>query len=68
MPLDAAPHEDGTVEIRDDDRAYVLNKHDLEARRALPPGQRRPVYRSHFATCPQAAGWRAPRDKEPARG
>lgn len=67
VPLDEAPHEDGTVQIRGA-TAHVLNKHDLDARRNLPPEQRTPVYRSHFATCPHAAGWRAPARKETARG
>lgn len=67
MPVDAAPHEEGTVQLRGD-RAHVLGKHDLEARRNVPPDLRTPVYRSHFSTCPQASAWRHPKAKETARG
>lgn len=61
VPLDAEPTADGNVVLRDG-QAVVLGKAGLAE---LPADA--PRFRSHFATCPHAGQWRAPR-KEPARG
>jgi hypothetical protein len=50
MPLDAEPADDGTILV-DADRGY-----GIVVPVASLPG--RPLYRSHFATCPQAGEWR----------
>lgn len=50
MPLDAAPHPDGHIAIHSDGlRAAVLSTIELAEYRG-----RVDLYRSHFATCPQA--------------
>jgi hypothetical protein len=61
MPVDAEPHPDGNV-------TTVPNGAGRGTLLALvhPPGQQpldadEPRYRSHFATCPQAAAHRHPR-------
>lgn len=60
MPVDAEPVEDGTVALfypvppGGDPTFKVLSGNALElARRS-----HRVLYRSHFATCPQAQLWR----------
>lgn len=56
IPLDAAPHPDGNVELHPDGRA-VVNSGPLIGV---------PLYRSHFTTCPHAAEHRrrpAPRNR-----
>lgn len=47
MPLDEKPVADGNV-VLIDGRAHVLSSMDGHYTR----------YKSHFATCPQAASWR----------
>jgi hypothetical protein len=62
MPLDAAPTEDGTVEVIGTafgsslGMSRVLSGDTLTAARAA----RAPLRRSHFAHCPQADEWRRP--------
>ena len=63
MPVDADPHPEGTIEVIAHAaepnlyRSRVLDPYALDIARE----NRTPVHRSHFATCPQAAGWRRPR-------
>lgn len=64
VPLDAVPSEAGTVVVRKGG-AFVLNKFDLAARLELPVLEREQLFVSHFATCPQASKWRAPRPESP---
>lgn len=58
MPLDRDATPDGTIRESTNDRGFrffeVLTGGDLEA--AHESGV--PLYRSHFATCPDAAEWR----------
>jgi hypothetical protein len=61
MPIDAEPHHDGNIVLTDGTAQVVA----AAARAALPAGTLR--YRSHFVTCPNAAGWRA-RDNKPKGG
>ena len=56
-PLDAGPHPEGNLYL-DGDVARVA-----VAARAAPEGA--PLYRSHFATCPQAARHRRPKPAAP---
>lgn len=72
MPLDASPHEDGDIIVRPDDAGgkvfgYVLAKGqrggyigDTEGA-PIPVRPDEPRYRSHFATCPDAAAHRKPK-------
>ena len=53
MPLDAEPSAGGTIEIRDG----VAVVHSVEAAAQM----HRPLYRSHFSTCPRAGEFRKPR-------
>lgn len=55
MPVDFDPHEDGNVLVHPDGRAEVF--HDTP--RTIPDGAT--VHFSHFATCPNAAEFRAGR-------
>lgn len=63
MPVDAEPAEDGTV-LADlaAGAGVVLGRADVAQLRADEdehgPEAREPLYRSHFATCPQAGEWR----------
>lgn len=57
MPLDAEPHTDGTIELQDDVTAGVLKGDVLAEARAAGV----PLYRSHFASCPNAAQHRKPK-------
>lgn len=56
MPLDADPHEDGNVVLMPAG-AMVLTKELAEQGKKI--GSTR--YRSHFATCPNAARHRSPK-------
>jgi hypothetical protein len=61
MPLDARPHDEGNIEmtrVEDGWRAEVLAQVE-----SLFDVQR-PRWRSHFTSCPQAAGWRRQRMPE----
>jgi hypothetical protein len=49
MPVDAEPHPAGTIDVHEG-VAYMVPG-DVPV-----PG--RPLYRSHFVTCPEAARWR----------
>ncbi len=51
MPLDPEPHPDGNVYV--DIVANVVS--------VVAKGSRTPLYRSHFATCPDAAAHRRPK-------
>jgi hypothetical protein len=51
MPIDPDPAPDGNVRVD-----VVANTVEVVA-----PGSRRPLYRSHFATCPAAGQPRRPR-------
>jgi hypothetical protein len=54
MPLDAEPVEDGTFAFFDETNRI----------RYIKPSARRddsPLYKSHFATCPEGPGWRKSR-------
>ncbi|HKZ73137.1 MAG TPA: hypothetical protein VJ011_03680 [Steroidobacteraceae bacterium] len=53
IPLDREPTADGTIEIAQDGRAAVLG--------GSVPREGRTLYRSHFATCPNAASHRKPK-------
>lgn len=50
IPLDPEPVEDGNLAIRDDGKVYSVGK-PSEGALALPI----PKYKTHFATCPNAA-------------
>jgi hypothetical protein len=54
MPLDAEPCPEGNVRLFGDGRARVLTNDERFA--AIECGQR--LYRSHFATCPNAKAHR----------
>jgi len=58
MPVDADPHPDGNVRLVEQPgaapSAITLRLDDLRAVRAAGD----PLYRSHFATCPNAAARR----------
>lgn len=59
MPLDLDPHPDGNVRlgwVGGEQLALVLAGAELEAARIDDP---RALYRSHFATCPDADRWRS---------
>jgi hypothetical protein len=56
MPLDAEPHPDGNI-VLIPAGAMVLSKETAETGKRI--GSRR--YRSHFATCPDAAQHRKPK-------
>jgi hypothetical protein len=60
MPIDAEPHADGNV-LADlvTRRGIVLSAGSLEVVRIDTPDE--PLYRSHFATCPDADAWRRKR-------
>lgn len=62
MPLDPEPAENGNVliaEVGGEDVATVLSGHELAMARA----ERKPLFLSHFATCPNARQHRGrPRD------
>jgi hypothetical protein len=60
MPLDAEPHPDGNVRLLPDGSCEVLSAPDLEAQRARESlgGPFLALYRSHFASCPQASRFR----------
>jgi hypothetical protein len=58
MPIDAEPVDNGNLAI-DAGKAFLLNAEQRAAYRG-------PRYRSHHASCPDAAKWRRPR--EAARG
>ena len=49
-PLDAEPVENGTICINDNGIGEVLKGEDLTLARAV----KKPLYVSHFATCPNA--------------
>ena len=51
MPLDGQPTADGTVVLRRHNTAEVLSGDKLAACDA-------PLYKAHFASCPQAGAWR----------
>lgn len=56
MPVDAEPHSKGTISLNHSrTEAIVL------PRKLREPGG--PLYRSHFATCPEANQWRRQRDR-----
>ncbi len=58
-PLDAQPHADGTIKRFDPTMsATVLTGSELATARANGD----PLHRSHFATCPNAAQHRKPRE------
>lgn len=65
MPLDAEPDPAGLLEIIGRERdgtplvRFVRSHPDVASDPSDPPR-----YRSHFATCPHAAGWR----RDPGRG
>ncbi len=50
MPVDADPVPDGTLVLTSDRRVAVAGDQEEPDR---------PRYRSHFSTCPDAAGWRS---------
>ncbi len=56
-PLDAAPHPDGTIAVENGLAWVIRSDFPYEG----------PRYRSHFATCPQAAWWRGKRRTAGAR-
>lgn len=55
MPVDAVPHPDGNIWLggREPIRAHVLTRAQHRNRGLLPDGT--DLYRSHFASCPNAA-------------
>ncbi len=58
MPVDAEPHPEGNLVIDANQQAHVLTRDEL-----LPGAANR--FRSHFATCPHAAGHRKAAKAEP---
>lgn len=60
MPLNIAPVDDGNVVILRD-LAIVLSEGERAEELQMPPAFRRPLYRSHFSTCPNAEQWRQPK-------
>ena len=62
MPIDAEPVEDGNMLVDlNAARAVVFSREALAAFRhnEVSVGvEKEPLYRSHFATCPQAGKWR----------
>lgn len=59
MPIDVTPTENGNL--------YLYPNHgDVHARAATADDRRlkRELFTSHFATCPQAAQWRQPKQGE----
>lgn len=63
MPLDPEPTREGNVIIRHGPRvgdqvAHVETAAESERRRKYGPPGGDTAYVSHYATCPQAAGWR----------
>lgn len=57
MPLDAAPHPDGTIEIQSDGTAGWLKGDVLAEAKAAGV----PLYQSHFASCPNGPAHRKPK-------
>lgn len=59
MRIDAEPHPEGNVRVLDDGRAEVLSGAVLDGlrRRGIIDGATE-LFRSHFATCPNAAAHR----------
>lgn len=51
--LEPQPHEKGNVRVGGD-RGFVLSKLDQAKERGFGT----PLYRSHYASCPQAKEWR----------
>lgn len=51
MPVDAEPVSDGNLELIKNDRLVIA----APINPLFPPEKR---YKSHFATCPDADGWR----------
>lgn len=58
MPVDAAPSDDGNVAMLSAGNAIILTAGELSEERSMPEPLRRKLYRSHFATCPDAAQFR----------
>jgi hypothetical protein len=54
MPLDPHPSEHGNVVLERGEPARVVGAEEAARLRA----EGRPLYVSHFTTCPQAAQWR----------
>jgi hypothetical protein len=52
-PIDADPHPEGNIALYADGYAVVGKDVDLGADNPAPR------HRSHYATCPEAAAWRA---------
>lgn len=60
MPLDPDPVEDGNIVALAGDTVRVLAKDELAARKAQPGGPGL-LYKSHFASCENAAAHRKSR-------
>jgi hypothetical protein len=58
MPLDALPAADGTIAIVDG--VAIVLEATVRARLHETELEVRPLYRSHFATCPYAVEFRGP--------
>jgi hypothetical protein len=59
MPVDNEPHAEGNIIPGLGGTATVLSGAVLLAVRERKPDE--PLYRSHFATCPDAEAWRSKR-------
>lgn len=62
-PIDPAPHPNGNLVTVDDDPRSppalgLMREPKMRPATAQDLVAKRPLYKSHFATCPHAADWR----------
>jgi hypothetical protein len=60
MPIDSEPHADGNV-LADLNAGMGIVLSNASRAVVLEETPDEPLYRSHFATCPDAAAWRSKR-------